>query len=1097
LKKGYLWVYNFRVCWYFYHFYGADPRGGIVHSKNWKVRCKMRTRIFAFVIFFLWVVPGFAQYVDTVWVRTYDGPANSYDWANAVAVDGSNNICVTGASTSLFSYDFATVKYFPNGDTAWVRRYNGPGNGYDESKAIAVDGAGNVYVTGTSSGSGTSDDYATIKYYPNGDTAWVRRYNGSGDSYDEACAIAVDNSGNVSVTGYSSGDYATIKYLPDGDTAWIRRYNGPGNYDDEAHALALDGSGNVYVTGWSWGGSSEDYATIKYNASGDTVWVRRYDGPANSSDRASVMATDASGNVYVTGLSSSSDTTRDYATIKYYSNGDTAWVRRYSAPSDTGFYPRAIIVNGSGNVFVVGESDDGATDYDYLTINYLPNGDTAWVRRYDGPINSSDIVSDMALDNSGNVYVTGSSHGEGLNKDYATVKYDPTGKQVWVARYNGPEGYSEDIPHAIAVDHSNHLFVTGTGEFGEGEGGFNYATIKYFQYDSIPFAPAVNYGAGDAPYSVFCADLDGDGDLDLAVANCMSTIVSILMNNGDGTFQSAVNYGAGANPYSVFCADLDGDGDLDLAVANEGSDNVSILKSNGDGTFQTKVDYGAGVGPVSLFCADLDGDGDLDLAVANNGSGNVSILKNNGDGTFQTKVDYGTGVYPYSVFCADLDGDSDLDLAVANTGSNNVSILKNNGDGTFQTAVNYGTGDYPYSVFCADLDGDGDLDLAVANDGSNNVSILKNNGDGTFQTAVNYGAGDYPASVFCADLDGDGDLDLAVANDGSNNVSILKNNGDGTFQSAVNYGAGAIPSSVFCADLDGDTDLDLAVANVGSDNVSILKNLTQVPANQTPRPFSLISPSAGDTLFGSTAFQWQIPYDPNFGDQLRYDLHVSTSPGFEPLFTTIYSNLAVSKFTTAIDTGTYYWKVKATDNWGAERWSTQTWNLVSRYLTDTLIIMAFSPVDLIVTDPVGDSIGTTFNTIPGATYHITNDSVTIPNRLVGNYLIRVISEDTGHYDLGIRIDGGDWRYITKQATCPPPGGVDTFTYNVPWYMQGDANGDWEMNLADVIYLANSVLKSGSPPDPKESGDVNCDGKCDLVDVIKLARHMLFGEPFPC
>jgi ankyrin repeat protein len=347
------------------------------------------------------------------------------------------------------------------------------------------------------------------------------------------------------------------------------------------------------------------------------------------------------------------------------------------------------------------------------------------------------------------------------------------------------------------------------------------------------FTPPFNYQTGDSPSpsSVFCADLDGDLDLDLAVANAGSDNVSILKNNGDGTFQTKMDYGAGDAPWSVFCADLDGDGDLDLAVANLYSDNVSILKNNGDGTFQTKVDYGAGDGPWSVFCADLDGDGDLDLAVANENSDNVSILENNGDGTFQTKVDYGAGDGPTSVFCADLDGDGDLDLAVANYYTANVSILKSNGDGTFQTKVDYGAGDGPWSVFCADLDGDTDLDLAVANSNSDNVSILKNNGNGTFQTKVDYGAGDGPFSILCADLDGDTDLDLAVANNWSHNVSILKNNGDGTFQTKVDYGAGTWPHSVFCADLDGDLDLDLAVANYASGNVSILLNIRRGDCN--------------------------------------------------------------------------------------------------------------------------------------------------------------------------------------------------------------------------------------------------------------------------
>jgi hypothetical protein len=173
-------------------------------------------------------------------------------------------------------------------DTAWVRRYNGPANDHDQTSAMAVDGSGNVYVTGASSeakerriGSDIEKgkNYTTIKYYPDGNTAWIRRYMGPSNWADFASAIAVDDSGNVYVTGMSSGgsrtgnDYATIKYYPNGDTAWVRRYNGPANEDDWAYAIAVDGSGNVYVTGYSDGGSGtgSDYATMKYIQSGIDV----------------------------------------------------------------------------------------------------------------------------------------------------------------------------------------------------------------------------------------------------------------------------------------------------------------------------------------------------------------------------------------------------------------------------------------------------------------------------------------------------------------------------------------------------------------------------------------------------------------------------------------------------------------------------------------------------------------------------------------------------------------------------------------------------------------------------------------------------------
>src|SRR5207249_1484602 len=221
--------------------------------------------------------------------------------ASAIAVDASGNVYVTGSSigTTWPDYDYATIKYDSSGQQQWVARYSGPGNDLDFGNAIAVDASGNVYVTGASFGSGTgfdyatgfSDksgfDYATIKYDSSGEQQWVARYNGPANDDDEARAIKIDGSGNVYVTGYSVGsgtqeDYATIKYNASGAEEWVARYNGQANFNDDAAAIAVDASGNVYVTGWSVGsGTGYDYATVKYDNSGAEQWVARYDGPAS------------------------------------------------------------------------------------------------------------------------------------------------------------------------------------------------------------------------------------------------------------------------------------------------------------------------------------------------------------------------------------------------------------------------------------------------------------------------------------------------------------------------------------------------------------------------------------------------------------------------------------------------------------------------------------------------------------------------------------------------------------------------------------------------------------------------------------------------
>jgi hypothetical protein len=450
----------------------------------------MKVKLLALVIFFLWVVPAFAQ-VDTAWVRRYNGPANGWDNAYAIAVDNSGNVYVTGSSAQNsgypYNYDYATIKYYPNGDTAWVRRYNGPGDTIDIAEAIAVDGSGNVYVTGHSVGSDPYGDYATIKYYPNGDTAWVRRYNGPDNSWDFAYAIAIDGSGNVCVTGWSNGsatgqDYVTIKYSPNGDTAWVRRYNGPENGRDEAVAIAIDNSNHVFVTGYSGSYPDLNYVTIKYYSNGDTAWVRKCNGPANQGDYASAIAVDDSSNVYVTGQSMGSGTADDYATVKYYPNGNTAWVRRYNGPADSTDIATAIAVDGSGNVYVTGQSMGTGSD-DYATVKYDPNGNEVWVKRYNGPGNGYDRPEAIAIDGSDNIYVTGNSYGSGTNQDYTTIKYSPGGDTAWVRRYNGASNLY-DYASAIAVDGSNHVYLTGYS-YGSGTY-YDYATIKYIQYLTEP-----------------------------------------------------------------------------------------------------------------------------------------------------------------------------------------------------------------------------------------------------------------------------------------------------------------------------------------------------------------------------------------------------------------------------------------------------------------------------------------------------------------------------------------------------------------------------------------------------------------------------------
>ncbi len=449
--------------------------------------------VLGLVLLLLLVGPTFAESVDTAWVRTYNGPGNNEEYVSATAVDGSGNVYVTGYSKgSGTDYDYATIKYYSNGDTAWVRRYNGLGNLDDAANGLAVDGSGNVYVTGASYGLGTSYDYATIRYLPNGDVAWVQRYNGPGNLDDDAIAVAVDDSNYVYVTGNSkvsdtNWDYATIKYNPNGDTVWVRRYNGPANSYDMAFALTVDDSGYVYVTGYSQGiGTGYDFTTIRYTPQGDTVWVRRYNGPGNLDDYPSAIALDGSNNVYVCGYSYDAVTDNDYTIIKYYSNGDTAWVRRYNGMYNSTDNAYAMVLDHLDNVYVTGSSYTGDDNTGYATIKYNSEGDSLWVRIYEGPGNGEDGARAIAVDDSDNIYVTGRSYGGSeTGDDYTTIKYYPNGDTAWVIRYNSPAN-NTDAASALAVDDSCNVYVTGT----------SYNSLTYTDYTTIKYVKNPS-GVGD------------------------------------------------------------------------------------------------------------------------------------------------------------------------------------------------------------------------------------------------------------------------------------------------------------------------------------------------------------------------------------------------------------------------------------------------------------------------------------------------------------------------------------------------------------------------------------------------------------------------
>lgn len=359
----------------------------------------------------------------------------------------------------------------------WVVRFDGPATGEDRAHAIAVDPQGNVYVTGQAGIDGADVDFATIKYNAQGVQLWLATYNGTGDGNDIPDAIVVDIEGNVYVTGSSIGagntdeDYATVKYDPSGNQLWAQRYNGPGNALDEPFDIAVDILGNVYVTGRSnrTGGHFEalDFVTIKYDFAGVQQWLIRFNGPGNDWDQANALEVDALGNVYVTGTAGFDAGTayHDYWTFKYDSNGGVVWVARFDGPQSNWDEAVDLALDGDGNVYVTGLTS--GTSWDYATIKYNNAGIQQWASVFNAPLGGfpPDVPNALALGSDGSVVVTGSS-----NLDYGTVKYNPGGGQQWQMRHG--TGGANDIANGIAVDAAGGVYVTGTSAD-------NFVTIKY------------------------------------------------------------------------------------------------------------------------------------------------------------------------------------------------------------------------------------------------------------------------------------------------------------------------------------------------------------------------------------------------------------------------------------------------------------------------------------------------------------------------------------------------------------------------------------------------------------------------------------------
>lgn len=448
----------------------------------------MKKITLALALLSLFAIPGFSQ-INIQWASRYTSAGANIDRAVDLARDTSGNVIVTGTSWNGSSFDIVTVKYDPAGNELWNRSFDGAANGFDEGRALFVDSAGNVAVTGYTEGASSNYNAITILYDAAGTQLWATAYNGTANGFDEGYDVMIDNNLNVYITGgatttTSNNNYVTIKYNSAGVQQWATTYSNNNSNVECAYAMDMDAAGNVYVTGSSFGptANNNDIATIKYNNSGVQQWVRRFNGPGSAFDSGQDIEVAATGEVFVCGYSRTSNTSSNYdaVTLKYDNAGTLQWSQTYEGTGSD--YDRAnkLVLQANGNVAVTGRSIGTITTAeDLILLNYNgTSGTLIWERRYDGGNTQYDEGKDISQDSNGDLYVTGYSYNTGSNNNFLTLKYDTLGTMIWLVKYNGPANNS-DQAYAMTIDDIGNIYVTGLSK-GAGTND-DYNTIKYCQ----------------------------------------------------------------------------------------------------------------------------------------------------------------------------------------------------------------------------------------------------------------------------------------------------------------------------------------------------------------------------------------------------------------------------------------------------------------------------------------------------------------------------------------------------------------------------------------------------------------------------------------
>ena len=491
-----------------------------------------------------------------------DPTYNQYDQANAICVDIDGNVIVAGESdrdpSSVINDDILVVKYTPTGTLLWTQRYNHTGNATDRAVAVACDGQNNVVVAGRANNGG-DDDYAVLQYSPNGTLNWSqffdngdidraadmgidvnnniyvtgRSNNGNDDDFrtlkynssgielfnvafdfvedDRADFMDVNPDGSFVITGRSDGsaaaitnyNYRTVKYTADGAQQWTATYEGTGTNDDIVQDIDLTVAGEVLITGYSDANATaliqNNIVSIKYNNAGTTLWTNVFNGTATRSDESGACLIDSQGNARVAGHTENMQAHRDAILLTYDVSGNTTGTAIWTGTGDNSDNVREIERDANGNIYVAGYSVGKDTDRDMFLMKLNSAGDTVWTRSASGTLFGSDEEANaVAVDNAGNVIVSGYTKNSGTGSDISILKYNGAGTLLWTAQYNATANES-DRSYDITTDGSGNIYVTGKTDINASPVITNdeLFTAKYSSNGALLWSSVFNGGTGN------------------------------------------------------------------------------------------------------------------------------------------------------------------------------------------------------------------------------------------------------------------------------------------------------------------------------------------------------------------------------------------------------------------------------------------------------------------------------------------------------------------------------------------------------------------------------------------------------------------------